>query len=63
MSSIHTPLCDMFEIEHPIVMAGMSLGMDDAMPSPPKLAAAVTNAGGLGAVSYTHLTLPTTPYV
>lgn len=48
MSSIHTPLCDMFEIEHPIVMAGMSLGMDDAMPSPPKLAAAVTNAGGLG---------------
>lgn len=48
MANIHTSLCDMFGIEQPIVMAGMSLGLDDAMPSPPRLAAAVTNAGGLG---------------
>jgi NAD(P)H-dependent flavin oxidoreductase YrpB (nitropropane dioxygenase family) len=38
----------MLGIEHPIILAGMSLGQDDGMPSPPKLAAAVTNAGGLG---------------
>jgi NAD(P)H-dependent flavin oxidoreductase YrpB (nitropropane dioxygenase family) len=38
----------MLGIEHPVILAGMSLGNDDAMPSPPRLAAAVTNAGGLG---------------
>lgn len=48
MPSLKTPLCDMFGIEYPVLLAGMSLGMDNAMPSPPRLAAAVTNAGGLG---------------
>ena len=48
MPSLHTPLCDILEIEYPIVLAGMGGGRDDFMPSPPALAAAVSNAGGLG---------------
>ncbi len=48
MTSLHTPLCDMLEIEYPILLAGMGGGRDDFMPSPPALAAAVSNAGGLG---------------
>ena len=48
MTSLHTPLCDMLGIENPIVLAGMGGGRDDFMPSPPALAAAVSNAGGLG---------------
>ncbi len=39
---MHTHLCDLLEIEHPIVLAGMN----DA--AGPELAAAVSNAGGLG---------------
>ena len=48
MERLKTPLTDMLGIKYPILLAGMSLGMDDRMPSPPRLAAAVTDAGGLG---------------
>lgn len=39
---LKTRICDLFEIEHPIVLAGMGGA------STPELAAAVSNAGGLG---------------
>jgi NAD(P)H-dependent flavin oxidoreductase YrpB (nitropropane dioxygenase family) len=39
-----TPLCDLLGIEHPILSAGISAGAG------PELAAAVSNAGGLGVV-------------
>ena len=41
---IKSPICDMFKIQHPIVLAGMN-GV-----AGPELAAAVTNAGGLGII-------------
>jgi enoyl-[acyl-carrier protein] reductase II len=41
---IHTPLCDLLGIEHPIVQGGM------AWAASAELAAAVSNAGGLGIV-------------
>ncbi len=40
--TLHTRLCDLFEIEFPIVLAGMGGA------STPELTAAVSNAGGLG---------------
>lgn len=40
--TLHTQICDIFEIEKPIVLAGMGGA------SGPALAAAVSNAGGLG---------------
>lgn len=52
---LHTPLCDMFGITYPIVLAGMGY------VSGPTLTAAVSNAGGLGvlgAASYTVEQLP-----
>lgn len=39
---LRTPICDLFEIDYPIVLAGMGGA------SGPELAAAVSNAGGLG---------------
>src|SRR5436190_4947621 len=39
---IHTPVCDLLGIEHPLVLAGMGGGTN------PELVAAVSNAGGLG---------------
>ena len=47
---LHTPLCDMLGIEYPIVLAGMAAGgqAQSTAPTPVKLVAAVTNAGGLG---------------
>ncbi|MGY9057927.1 MAG: NAD(P)H-dependent flavin oxidoreductase, partial [Alphaproteobacteria bacterium] len=39
-----TSICDLFGIEHPIVLAGMGTA------STPELAAAVSNAGGLGVI-------------
>lgn len=39
---LHSPVCDILEIEYPIVLAGMGGA------STPELAAAVSNAGGLG---------------
>ena len=48
-----TKITELFDIEHPIIQGGMHyVGFAE-------LAAAVSNAGGLGTVSYTHLTLPT----
>ncbi|KAL5601199.1 hypothetical protein BROUX41_006004 [Berkeleyomyces rouxiae] len=41
---IRTPLTDVFKINHPILLAGMNVAAG------PKLAAAVTNAGGLGVI-------------
>jgi NAD(P)H-dependent flavin oxidoreductase YrpB (nitropropane dioxygenase family) len=42
---LHTSICDLFRIDVPIVLAGMG-GITS--PSGPELAAAVSNAGGLG---------------
>ncbi|KAL1985227.1 hypothetical protein VTN96DRAFT_8143 [Rasamsonia emersonii] len=42
--SLHTPLCSLLGIQHPILLAGM------AKASGAPLAAAVSNAGGLGSV-------------
>ncbi|KAK3939783.1 putative 2-nitropropane dioxygenase [Diplogelasinospora grovesii] len=39
---IRTPITDLFKINHPVLLAGMNVAAG------PKLAAAVTNAGGLG---------------
>ena len=41
---LRTPLCDLLDIEHPIIQAGMSTYTS------PALVAAVTNAGGLGSL-------------
>lgn len=41
---IHTPVCDLLGIEHPIVLGGMA----GATSAP--LVAAVSNAGGLGGI-------------
>jgi nitronate monooxygenase/enoyl-[acyl-carrier protein] reductase II len=41
---LHTPLCELFGIEFPIIQAGMGLG------SSAELAVAVSNAGGLGSI-------------
>lgn len=43
----HTQLCDLLEIEYPIMLAGMgSMGK----ATPPALVAAVSNAGGIGVI-------------
>ena len=47
---IHTPLCDLLEIRHPVVLGGMASGT--SVP----LVVAVSNAGGLGTLG-----LATTP--
>ncbi|KAI0058813.1 2-nitropropane dioxygenase [Artomyces pyxidatus] len=44
MSVISTPLTELFGIRHPILLAGMNVAAG------PELAAAVTNAGGLGVI-------------
>jgi len=44
MSIIKTPITDLFGIKHPIILAGMNVAAG------PELAAAVTNAGGLGVI-------------
>lgn len=41
---IRTPITELFKIQHPILLAGMNVAAG------PKLAAAVTNAGGLGVI-------------
>merc|ERR1719163_1059510 len=51
MATIETPITKLFGIKHPIILAGMGGAAG------PELAAAVTNAGGLGViggVSYTY---------
>lgn len=47
---LHTKLCDLLDIEYPIILAGMG------NVAGPTLAAAVSNAGGLGVLGVTHLT-------
>ncbi|KAH9169856.1 2-nitropropane dioxygenase [Lactarius sanguifluus] len=44
MSVISTPITELFGIKHPILLAGMNVAAG------PELAAAVTNAGGLGVI-------------
>lgn len=39
---IHTPLCDLLSIQHPVILGGMGTATS------PELVAAVSNAGGLG---------------
>ena len=49
VASLRTPLCDLLGIEYPVILAGMSVGgTQETAPTPVKLVAAVTNAGGLG---------------
>ena len=43
--AIRTPICDLFGIEHPIVLGGM-MGISNG-----RLTAAVSEAGGLGTLS------------
>ncbi len=46
---LRTPLCDMLGIDYPIVLAGMAVGgTQETAPTPIKLVAAISNAGGLG---------------
>lgn len=48
-----TPLCDMLEIEYPILLAGMG---SRGLATPPALVAAVSEAGGMGIVGGSGLT-------
>jgi nitronate monooxygenase len=50
-SRLHTPLCDLLGIRVPILLAGMANG-----PSTPRLAAAVSGAGGLGVLGVSGMT-------
>jgi hypothetical protein len=47
---IRTPICDLFDIEHPIALGGMGSATS------PALVAAVSRAGGLGALGCHYLT-------
>ncbi|MBI4235792.1 MAG: nitronate monooxygenase [Chloroflexi bacterium] len=50
---LRTPLCDMLGVEYPVILAGMALGgTQETAPTPIKLVAAVSNAGGLGVMGY-----------
>jgi len=46
--TLHTPLCDLLGIRHPILQAGM--GGRQGYYTPPELVAEVSNAGGLGVI-------------
>ncbi len=52
-SPLHTPICDLLDIEYPIFLAGMG-GV-----SMSKIVAAVSNAGGLGIIGAATLDPPT----
>ena len=47
---LHTELCDLLDIEYPIILAGMgpTVGGGQGGVAGPELVAAVSNAGGLG---------------
>ena len=49
--TLHTKLCDLLGVEHPIMLAGMG-GVSYA-----ELAAAVSNAGGLGILASATMTI------
>ena len=51
---LHTSLCDLLEIEYPIFLAGMA---SRGNATPPGLVAAVSNAGGLGVMGASGLSL------
>jgi nitronate monooxygenase len=51
-SPLHTPLCDVLGIRHPVLLAPMAGG-----PSTPELVAAVTRAGGLGVYGVQGMTI------
>ncbi len=51
---LHTSLCDLLDIEYPIILAGMASKGD---ATPPVLVAAVSNAGGLGVMGGSGLSL------
>src|SRR3954447_5992149 len=51
---LHTPLCELLGIEHPIIQAGMAWDKRGST-SPPRLVAAVSNAGGLGVLGASSL--------
>ncbi|MBI2857130.1 MAG: nitronate monooxygenase [Chloroflexi bacterium] len=54
---LRTQLCDLLGIEYPIILAGMGNGTSQATaPTPPKLVAAVSNAGGLGVMGNNYRT-------
>ncbi|KAF7295269.1 hypothetical protein MIND_01066000 [Mycena indigotica] len=44
-----TPLTKLFKINHPVMLAGMNVGKS-LLTAGPKLAAAVTNSGGIGVI-------------
>ncbi|MCS7207868.1 MAG: nitronate monooxygenase [Dehalococcoidia bacterium] len=50
---LHTPICDLLGIRYPILMAGM--GTLRGRVTPPRLVAAVSNAGGLGVMGASSL--------
>ncbi|MEX2538562.1 MAG: nitronate monooxygenase [Actinomycetota bacterium] len=52
MSKLHTRLCDLLGVDHPIVQTGMG------WVAGPRLAAATSNAGGLGILASATMTLP-----
>lgn len=47
---IHTRICDILQIDHPIVLGGMPVAFNS-----PELVAAVSNAGAVGMIGCTHL--------
>lgn len=52
-----TELCDMLAIEYPILLAGMGGLAGEGHAAQPKLVAAVSNAGGMGVLGATGLSL------
>lgn len=55
---LRTSLCDLLGIEYPIILAGMAVGRGQSTaPTPMKLVAEVSNAGGLGVMGDNFLTL------
>ncbi|MBM3153990.1 MAG: nitronate monooxygenase [Chloroflexi bacterium] len=55
--TLRTELCDMLGIEYPILLAGMGGIAGEGHAAQPKLAAAVSNAGGMGVLGATGLPL------
>ncbi len=57
-SKLRTPLCDVLGMEYPVFLAGMAVGgIQETAPTPIKLVAAVSNAGGLGVLGDSFRTL------
>jgi NAD(P)H-dependent flavin oxidoreductase YrpB (nitropropane dioxygenase family) len=52
---IKTTLTELLNIKHPVLLAGMNVAAG------PKLAAAVTNAGGLGVIGGVNTLSPSIP--